>query len=95
MLFEFNYKYHLWIFYEEDIDTYFKFKLANKLSKELKKLIIVWQENLYYTQKLQKQAYNKDVKPKSYIFKNKVWLNSKYIMTNQNWKLEAKFFGPL
>ena len=25
---------------------------------------------------------------------NKVWLNSKYIKTKQNRKLEAKFFGP-
>ena len=48
--------------------------------------------NLHHTQKLQKQAYNKGVKPRSYASGNKVWLNSKYIKTKQNWKLEAKFF---
>ena len=39
-------------------------------------------ENLYYTQKLKKWAYNKAVKPKSYIPDDKIWLNSKYIKTN-------------
>ena len=41
---------------------------------------------------LQKQAFNKAVKPKSYAFGHKVWLNNKYIKTKQNRKLEAKFF---
>lgn len=31
-------------------------------------------------------------KPKSYILGKKVWLNSKYIKTKENCKLEAKFF---
>ena len=52
----------------------------------------VWQKNLYHTQKLQKQAYDKDVKPNSYTFGDKLWLKSKYIKTKQNRKLEAKFF---
>ena len=34
------------------------------------------------------------MKPQSYALGEKVWLNSKYIKTKQNWKLEAKFFGP-
>ena len=34
------------------------------------------------------------MKPKSYAPGNKIWLNSKYIKTKWNWKLEAKFFGP-
>ena len=37
-------------------------------------------------------AYNKDVKPKIYVFNNKIWLNSKYIKIKQNEKLKAKFF---
>ena len=49
------------------------------------------QENFKHTQNLQKQAYNKGIKPKSYAPSNKVWLNSKYIKTKQNRKLEAKF----
>ena len=66
--------------------------LADKLSIELRELIIVYRKNFYYAQKFQKQAYNKDVKPKSYDFYNKIWLNSKYIKTKQNWKLKVKFF---
>ena len=56
--------------------------------------MIVCQENLYYTQELQKQAHDKGVKPQSYAPGEKIWLNSKYIKTNCNRKLEAKFFGP-
>lgn len=33
------------------------------------------------------------MKPRSYVFSNKVWLNSKYIKTKQNYKLVTKFFG--
>ena len=41
----------------------------------------VYQQNFYYTQKLQKQAHNKGVKPQNYTLGNKVWLNSKYLKT--------------
>ena len=34
------------------------------------------------------------MKPRSYAPSKKVWLNSKYIKTKHNQKLEAKFFGP-
>lgn len=54
--------------------------------------MIVCYKNLYHTEELQKQAYNEDVKPRSYIFSDKVWLNSKYTKTKQNGKLKAKFF---
>ena len=54
----------------------------------------VCQENLHHVQERQKQAHDKGVKPKSYALSDKVWLNSKYIKTKQNQKLEAKFFGP-
>ena len=40
-------------------------------------------ENLHHTQKFQKQAHNKNIKPKSYSLDNKVWLNKKYIRTKQ------------
>ncbi len=52
----------------------------------------VCRENLQHTQKLQKQYHNKHAKPRSYTPGEKVWLNSKYIKTKQNRKLEAKFF---
>ena len=54
----------------------------------------VCRENLHHAQKLQKRAHNKGVKPRSYASGDKVWLNSKYIKTKHNWKLEAKFFKP-
>ena len=56
--------------------------------------MIVCRENLHHAQELQKRAHNKGVKPRSYAPGDKVWLNSKYIKTKQNRKLEAKFFGP-
>ena len=53
----------------------------------------ICRENLHHTQELQKQANNKGVKPRSYASCDKVWLNSKYLKTKWNLKLEAKFFG--
>ena len=79
--FELNYGYHLWISHKEEVDLRSKSKLENKLSAELKKLIIVYRENLYYPQKLQKQAHSRGTKSWSYDFDKKVWLNSKYIKT--------------
>ena len=52
----------------------------------------VCKENLKHDQELQKQAYNKETKPTSYAPYEKVWLNSRYIKTKRNRKLEAKFF---
>ncbi len=54
----------------------------------------VCREKLQHVQELQKQYHNKHTKPRSYTLGKKVWLNSKYIKTKQNRKLEAKFFGP-
>ena len=56
--------------------------------------MIICRENLQYAQNLLKRAYNKSTKPKSYAPGDKVWLNSKYIKTKRNRKLEAKFFRP-
>ena len=56
--------------------------------------MIVCRENLHHAQELQKQAHNKGVKPWSYALGEKIWLNSKYIKTKRNQKLEVKFFGP-
>ena len=92
MLFELNCGYHPRILYKEDVNPHFQSKLVDKPSVELRELIIVCQENLYYTQKLQKRVHNKGVKLWSYAFGEKVWLNSKYIKTKRNQNLEAKFF---
>ena len=93
-LFELNCGFHPQMLYEEDVDPRSQSKLADKLSAELTELMIVWQENLYHAQELQKRAHDKGVKPRSYAPGKKVWLNSKYIKTKRNRKLEAKFFGP-
>ena len=92
--FELNCGYHPWIFYKEDVDPRSQFKLADKLSAELWGLRTFCQENLYYLQELQKQSHDKGVKLWSYAPSKKVWLNSKYMKTKRNRKLEAKFFGP-
>lgn len=54
--------------------------------------MIICQDNHLHAQKFQKKVYNKEFKSKNYIFDNKVCLNNKYITTNENYKLEAKFF---
>ena len=92
--FELNCGYHPWMSYEEEVDPHSKSKLADKPSAELRELMIVCRKNLYHAQELQKQAHDKGVKSRSYASDDKVWLNSKYIKTKRNRKLEAKFFGP-
>ncbi len=81
--FELNCRYHPQAFYKEDVDPCSQSKSVDKLMTELRELIIVCRENLQHAQELQ-----------SYAPGEKVWLNSKYIKTKQNRKLEAKFFGP-
>ena len=92
--FELNCGYHPRMLYEEDVDSRSKLKSADELLAELRELMIVYRENLYRAQELQKRAHDKDVKPTSYAPGDKVWLNSKYIKTKRNQKLKAKFFGP-
>ena len=92
--FELNCGYHSYVSYKEDVDPHSKSKSADNLSNNLKKLMTVCRENLQHAQDFQKQAHNKGTKPKSYASSKKVWLNSKYIKTKQNRKLEAKFFRP-
>ena len=94
MPFEFNCDYYPRMSYEENVDLRSQSKSADKLSAELKELLILCRENLHHVQELQKRGYNKGVKPRSYVPGNKVWLNSKYTKTKHNQKLEAKFFGP-
>ena len=92
--FELNCGYHPRVSYEEDVDPRSQSRSADELSSELRELMIVCQENLHHAQELQKRAHDKGVKPRSYAPGEKVWLNSKYIKTKRNRKLEAKFFRP-
>ena len=92
--FELNCGYHPCVSFEENTNPYFQSKSADELSAELQDLMMVCQKNLHHAQELQKQAHNKDVKPRSYALGDKIWLNNKYIKTKHNRKLLAKFFGP-
>ena len=92
--FELNCGYQPRVSYKKNVNFHSKSKSANDLANDLRELMIVCQENLQHAQNFQKRAHNKSTKPRSYAPSDKVWLNSKYIKTKQNWKLEAKFFGP-
>ena len=94
MPFKLNCGYHPRMSYKEDVDPRSQSKSADKLLAEIRELIIVYQENLDHAQELQKRVHDKGVKSRSYVSSEKVWLNSKYIKTKRNWKLEANFFGP-
>ena len=91
--FKLNCGYHPCVSYKEDLDPRLKSKVAEELSFKLQSLMAVCQQNLYYTQKLQKRAHNKEVKLRSCALGDKVWLNSKHLKTKRNCKLEAKFLG--
>ncbi len=92
--FKLNYGYHPRVFFEEDVDPRSRSRSANELAKELRKLIEVCCQNLLHEQEFQKRAHDKRVKSHSYAASQKIWLNSKYIKTKRNKKLESKFFGP-
>ncbi len=91
--FELNCSFHPRASYEEYVNPRSQSKSADELATELRELMAVCRENLQHTQEFQKRYHNKHAKPRSYALGEKVWLNSKYIKTKQNRKLEAKFFG--
>ncbi len=93
--FEFNYGYHPRVSFKEDVDSRLRSRSANQLVEELRELIEVCYQNLLHAQELQKKAHYKGVKSRSYALGKKVWLNSKYIKTKRNNKLENKFFGSV
>ncbi len=92
ILFKLNYSYYSKILFQEDVDPYSRFGSVDKLAEELRELIKVYYQNLFHTQELQKKDHDKRVKSRSYTPGKKVWLNSKYIKTKRNKKLENKFF---
>ena len=91
--FELNCGFYPRVFFEDDVDPCSRSRSADELAKELRELMEICQQNLLHAQELQKRAYDKGIKPRSYASDEKVWLNSKYIKTKRNQKLEAKFFG--
>lgn len=93
MPFELNCSYHSWVSYKNDNDSYSRSKTGEKLLSELYKLITVDRKNVHHAQAFQKKSFDKYVKLKRYASGDIVWLNSKYIKTRRNCKLESKFFG--
>lgn len=47
--FKLNYSYYPYVFFKNEIDLYLKSYLVNKWAKEQKDLILIYQENLFYT----------------------------------------------
>ncbi len=92
--FELNCGYYSRVSFKEDVDLCSRFCSANKLAEELRELIEVCCQNLLHAQELQKRTHDSRVKSRSYAPDEKVWLNSKYIKTKRNKKLESKFFRP-
>ncbi len=92
--FELNCGYYPRVSFKEDIDPRSRSRSANELIEELRELMKVCCQNLLHAQELQKRAHDKEVKSCSYALGKKVCLNSKYIKTKRNKKLESKFFGP-
>ena len=91
--FKLNCEYHPCVSYKKDVNPRSRSKTVNELTKELRNLMAAYKNNLQHAQELQKRAYDKGTKSRSYTPSEKVWLNSKYIKTKGNQKLETKFFG--
>ena len=70
--FKLNCGYHPWVSYKEDLNPRSKSKTAEKLSSELRNLMVACQQNLHHAQELQKQAHYKGIKPQSYALGDKV-----------------------
>ena len=64
--FELNCGYHPRVFYKENIHFHFRSKATDELTKKLRNLMVLYNENLKYAQELQKRAYNKETKLRSY-----------------------------
>lgn len=77
MLFELNCSYYPHVCFEDEFDPCSRTYLTNKLAKEFRILISIYQQNLLHTEELQKQANDKDVKICSYASDEKVWFNGK------------------
>ena len=91
--FKLNYGYHPRVSFKDDVNPHSRSCSVDKLAEKLRELMEVCCQNLFCIQELQKKAHNKGVKSRSYAPGKKIWLNSKYIKTKKNKKLESKFFG--
>lgn len=96
--FKLNSNYHPCVFFKDENNPSLRSCLANKLAKELKKVMLIYQQNLLYAQELQKQANNKSIKSCSYTLNEKVWLKvnilkwSKIENSKPSFLAKCKFF---
>ena len=72
MSFKLNCRYYLCISYKDDVNPRSRSKAADELTEKLRNLIAAYRKNLQYAQKLQKRAYNKGTKLRSYAPEEKV-----------------------
>ena len=70
--FELNCEYYSWIFFENEYNVCSRSSSGDGPAIELRKLLNVCCQNLLHVQDLQKQSYNKEVKPCSYAPAKKV-----------------------
>ena len=84
--FELNCGYHPWVSFKDKYDARSRSFSAEGPAIELRELIKVCRQKFLHAKDLQKWAYDKRVKPRSYAPGEKVWLNSKHIKTKENQK---------
>lgn len=72
ILFQLNCNCHLKVLFQEDINPRLRFCFIDKLARELKKLIEVCYQNLFYAQELQKRDHHKKIKNYSYASVEKI-----------------------
>ena len=70
--FELNCSYYPYVFFKENTNPCWQSKIDDKLSTKLQKFITVFQKNLHYAQKPQKQANSKRIKSMTYAPSDKV-----------------------
>lgn len=72
MFYKLNESYYPHMFFEKNTNFYSYFNITKKLAVKVYKLLIFYFQNFYHAQKLEKQVFNKGVKPKSYALNDKV-----------------------
>lgn len=65
--FKLNYKYYSHFFCKDKVESDSKSQLANKIVNKLTELMIIYQQNLFYIQKLHKKVYHTKIQARNYI----------------------------
>ncbi len=92
--FEANLGYEPRMSWDEDIDPKSRSRAAVDNANHLFTLIGVCKDAILAAQQSQEEYANRHRKSRDYKVGDRVWLNTKYIRTKRNRKLEFKHFGP-